>query len=121
MDYDAPLTYNPQCNNEDNPLPELTSALRNNHVEPVDNNVVPALTAHTATNSLVPRHNCTPAIPSLENLPRQLFPMMPTCQQTLPYGTAILELHLSMCHKPLPSPSILSLFFSFSFTLLFYL
>jgi len=33
-------------------------------VEPVDNNVVPALTAHTATNSLVPRHDCTLAIPS---------------------------------------------------------
>jgi len=33
-------------------------------VEPADNNVVPALTAHTATNGLVPRHDCTLAIPS---------------------------------------------------------
>ena len=81
MDYNAPLTYNPQCDNEGNPLPELTSAPRNNHVEPVDNNVVPALTAHTATNSLVPRRDCTPAIP---------FPREPTLS-VIPYDANLLE------------------------------
>jgi len=63
-------------------------------------------------------HRTCPTFHIPNTLLAALFPCRGTPQSLL---LSFCTPYLARCHKPLPSPSILSLFFYFSFTLLFYL